>query len=164
MPYLFAFFLFLFSAIPAHAETATSAQTFESSISRLESERGGRLGVAVISTSGAPLFSYRPNERFAMCSTFKALLGAFVLSRVDAKRESLDRQISFTSSDILDYAPITKLQLGIGHMTVRELNAASIQYSDNTAANLLLDTVGRPEALTKYLGSLGTTLNAPEQN
>ena len=99
-----------------------------------------------------------------MCSTFKALLGAFVLSRVDAKQESLDRQISFTSSDILDYAPIAKIQLGIGHMTVRELNAASIQYSDNTAANLLLDTVGGPEALTKYLRSIGDNTTRLDRN
>jgi len=120
--------------------------------------------VSVISTNGAPLFSYRANERFAMCSTFKALLGAFVLSRVDAKQESLDRPVSYSAADILDYAPITKKELATGHMTVSQLNAASIQYSDNTAANLLLDTVGGPAALTQYLRSIGDTTTRLDRN
>lgn len=40
-------------------------------------------------------------------------------------------------------------------MTVLELLAASIQYSDNTAANLLLTAVGGPAALTAYVRSVG---------
>lgn len=130
----------------------------------LESKSGGRLGVAVISTNGAPLLSYRPSERFAMCSTFKALLGAFILSRVDAGKETLDRQVAYTAADILDYAPIAKKELANGQMTVAQLNAASIQYSDNTAANLLLDTVGGPAALTQYLRSIGDKTTRLDRN
>jgi len=158
------FFIFLLALMPLDPAAAAESKEFSSRVSRLEGESGGRLGVAVISTNGAPIFSYRSDERFAMCSTFKALLGALVLSRVDAGQESLDREIRYTSADILDYAPITKERLAIGRMTVRELNAASIQYSDNTAANLLLKEVGGPAALTKYLRSIGDRVTRLDRN
>jgi beta-lactamase class A len=55
-------------------------------------------------------------------------------------------------------------------MTVADMNAASIQYSDNTAANLLLDAIFGSKAQTEYLRSIadetarldlyGPTLNA----
>ncbi len=146
------------------ADMISPANEFTSRLSALESKNGGRLGVTVISTSGAPLFSYRADERFAMCSTFKALLGAAVLARIDAHRESLDRHIAYTSGDLLDYAPITTKNLKAGHMTVSELVAASIQYSDNTAANLLLASIGGPKELTAYLRSIGDASTRLDRN
>lgn len=160
---LIAFGFTLLALMPlAHA--APLKNQYTSQLAALESKHGGRLGVAVTSLAGAPMLSYRQNERFAMCSTFKALLGAFVLHRVDAGQESLDRAIPFTSADLLEYAPITKKELANGHMTIAALNAASIQYSDNTAANLLLDTVGGPAALTQYLRSIGDHVTRLDRN
>jgi beta-lactamase class A len=42
-------------------------------------------------------------------------------------------------------------------MTVADLCEASMTWSDNTAANLLLGSVGGPEGLTRYLRSMGDT-------
>jgi beta-lactamase class A len=98
---------------------------------------------------------YRMNERFAMCSTFKLLLAAAVLARVDAGKESLDRQVPYGQSDLLSYAPITRKHASQGSMSVGDLCAAAIQYSDNTAANLLLSTVDGPAGVTRWLRSLG---------
>jgi beta-lactamase class A len=44
-------------------------------------------------------------------------------------------------------------------MTIRELCAAALQYSDNTAANLLLKTQGGPNGLTAYLRSIGDAVS-----
>ena len=140
-----------------------SPQEFTAQLSALEKKHSGRLGVAVVS-GGATLFSYRQDERFAMCSTFKALLAGAILAKVETKAESLLRAIPFSDSDILDYAPITKSKLQTGQMTVAELNAASIQYSDNTAANLLLETIGGPEGLTTYLRSIGDNITRLDRN
>ncbi len=60
--------------------------------------------------------------------------------------------------------PITRKELANGQMTIAALNAASIQYSDNTAANLLLDTVGGPKALTQYLRSIGDQTTRLDRN
>jgi beta-lactamase class A len=145
-------------------KTTKLQQEFAAKVAALEKQHGGRLGVAVMSLQGQVLLSARENERFAMCSTFKALLGAAILARVDAQRESLGRVISYQESDLLDYAPITKDNLQAGGMTIAALNEASIQYSDNTAANLLLDAIGGPNALTEFLGGVGDQTTRLDRN
>jgi len=164
MRYLVALIMFSITLAAVAAEPGANAKEFRAQISALEKQNSGRIGVSVMWADGKPLFSYRGDERFAMCSTFKALLGAAVLARVDAKKESLDRPISYQASDILEYAPIAKKNLDAGSMTVSELNAASIQYSDNTAANLLLDAIGGPKAFTDYVRSIGDNTTRLDRN
>lgn len=145
---------------PALAETAPAQrESFNDAIADLESAEGGRLGVAVLDTATGERFGYRADERFAMTSTFKWVLVAAVLSRVDAGEESLERQIGYDESDILSYAPIAKQHLADGEMTVAELSDAAIRYSDNTAANLLLETMGGPDGLTRYMRSVGDDIS-----
>jgi beta-lactamase class A len=141
-----------FAAIPlaAHAARPTTAAQ---QIAQIERSTGGRLGVFAIDTGTTKQIAYRQNERFPMCSTFKFLLVADVLARVDRGQEELKRRIWYGKSDLLDYAPETKLHVRDG-MTVRDLCEAAIELSDNTAANLLLKTVGGPHAVTAYARSL----------
>jgi beta-lactamase class A len=49
-------------------------------------------------------------------------------------------------------------------MTVDALCAAAIEYSDNTAANLLLDTIGGPHGLTGFVRSLGDPVTRLDRN
>ncbi len=124
-------------------------------LAAIEAETGGRLGVAVLDTGSGRRIEYRAGERFAMCSTFKLLLAAAVLSRVDAGQESLDRRLSYGPADLLDYAPVAKERVAEGGLPVGTLCAATVEVSDNTAANLLLATLGGPEGLTRYARDLG---------
>jgi len=137
---------------------------FTSQIADLERKEGGRIGIAALNTENGQLLEYRADERFAMCSTFKLLLVAAVLSRVDANLERLDRSINYSQADIQNYAPITKKYLADGKMSVADLSAAAIQYSDNTAANLLLQSIGGPKGLTKYLRTLGDKTSRLDRN
>lgn len=137
---------------------------FEQSIAALESKYGGRLGVAALNTATAQRLGYRASERFAMCSTFKLLLVAAVLSRVDAGDESLEREVKFNAEDLQSYAPIARKHLQDGQMSIATLAAAAIQYSDNTAANLLLASSGGPAGLTDYLRSLGNAVTRLDRN
>ena len=90
-----------------------------------------------------------------MCSTFKFLAAAAVLKRIDEKQDQMDRFISYDAKDILEYAPVTKAHLKDGGMTLAALCAAAIEQSDNTAGNLLLDTIGGPVGLTNFVRSIG---------
>lgn len=114
---------------------------------------GGRLGVHAV--NGKASLSYRAGERFPMCSTFKTLLAARVLARVDAGEERLDRAIAFGPSDMVPHAPVTGAHLAEGSLSVEALCRAIVQVSDNPAANLLLKTVGGPAGLTAWLRSIG---------
>jgi beta-lactamase class A len=126
-------------------------------LAKLESRHGGRLGVAALDLGERTSFSHRGGERFAMCSTFKFLLAAAVAARVDAGDEHWDRKIPYGKKDLIPWTPVTGKEenLKAGAMTVADLCEASMTWSDNTAANLLLGTIDGPEGLTRYLRSIG---------
>jgi beta-lactamase class A len=137
------------------AVSIARADVVSADLSALEAKHGGRLGVAALDTGSEKQIGRRADERFALCSTFKLLLAAAVLARVDAGKEALARRVPYSEADLLNYAPITRKHVAEGAMTVGDLCAAAIQYSDNTAANLLFPIVGGPEGLTRWLRALG---------
>jgi len=137
------------------ASTPESTSDFANRILSIEQRTGARIGVAALDTGNGKRLDYRSEERFPMCSTFKFLAAAAVLKRVDGGQEKLDRFVSYDAKDILEYAPVTKAHLKDGGMTLGALCAAAIEQSDNTAGNLLLDTIGGPVGLTKFARSIG---------
>jgi len=150
----------LAGTLSTHADSAPLGATgnLEQEFARLDAQSGGRLGVAVFDTGTGQQAGHRAAERFPMCSTFKALACAAVLARVDAGREDLERRIRYSVSDVLSYAPVTKDHAGEGGMTIGELCAAAITLSDNTAANLILASLGGPSAITAFALSLGDSI------
>jgi beta-lactamase class A len=106
----------------------------------------------VLDTGTGCTVTFQAGQRFAYCSTFKVLTAGILLQRDTDKR--LSRVITVHAADLVDYSPITSRHVGSG-MTLRALIAAALQYSDNTAANLLLDQLGGPHALQVALRSLG---------
>ena len=116
---------------------------------------GGRIGVAALDTNSNKRLTYRQDERFAMCSTFKFLAAAAVLKRGDEKKEKLERFVPYGAKEILEYAPVTKEHLKDGGMTLGALCAAAIERSDNTAGNLLLNAIGGPAGLTNFVRTMG---------
>jgi beta-lactamase class A len=136
------------------AAAAEGLAVLEEAFARIEAESGGRLGVAVLDTASGATDGHRADERFPMCSTFKALAAAAILTRVDAGKEQLARRIRVEQKDILSYAPVSKQHLG-ADMSIAELCEAMVTLSDNTAANILLANMGGPSAVTQLARSLG---------
>lgn len=132
-----------------------SGEEANAALAALEQNAGGRLGVAISGAASGLRAGHRLHERFLLCSTFKALAAALVLSRVDRKEEALDRRIVFDKDVLVDWSPVTGKRVGAHGMSVAELCHAMLTQSDNTAANLILRSCGGPEAMTKYLRSIG---------
>jgi beta-lactamase class A len=145
-------------ALARPAWAVAKSDDAEARLARLEQRRGGRLGVAIHDTGGGRRAAHRGDERFLMCSTFKLLLAAAVLERVDRGEEKLDRRIVFGKDVLLEWAPVTSKHVGSPGMTISALCEAAITLSDNTAANLLLKQVGGPQAVTALARSLGDPL------
>jgi beta-lactamase class A len=137
------------------ARAAESEDDIDRQLAELEKRTGGRLGVSVIDTETNITLGFRQTERFPMCSTFKVLASAMVLSRVDKGGENLERRVIYDQSKLVSYSPETEKHVGGEGMSVGELCKAAITLSDNTAGNLLLESFGGPEALTKWLRSVG---------
>ena len=98
-----------------------------------------------------------------MCSTFKSMLVAHVLSLADAGRVSLDTRVPIAEKDLLSYAPVARRHVG-KDLTVRDLCRGTLTTSDNTAANLLLEVVGGPSALTAFLRGQGDSVTRNDRN
>jgi beta-lactamase class A len=134
---------------------AAGAGDAKARLQAIEQQYGGRLGVAILDTGSGLHVGHRDHERFLLCSTFKMLLAAVVLSRVDQGKEQLDRRLVFGKDALLEYAPVTSQHVGPPGMTIAELCQAAVAVSDNTAANVLLAHLGGPSAVTDYARQLG---------
>jgi beta-lactamase class A len=149
---------------PTSAQADARARAIEMDLVSIEKGVDGRLGVAVLDLETDMRAGHRIDERFPMCSTFKWLLAADILARVDRHEESLERRIVFEPSQLDQYAPITRQHTGRSGMTVAELCEATVTMSDNTAANLLLETLGGPAGFTSFMRQLGDTATRLDRN
>ena len=135
-------------------------------ISRYESSTGGQIGLYAENVKTGETVTWRADQRFVMCSTFKASLAACVLSRVDRSQDSLEQPIDFGAADMQDWwAPVAQANLVKGALSVGEMCKAAVEQSDNTCASLLLSRIGGPAALTAYWRAIGdreTRLDDPE--
>jgi beta-lactamase class A len=151
MKYLTALVIGLAVTTLCIAKAETGADEF----ANLEKRTSGRIGVEAVDVARNKRVEYHAQERFLMCSTFKVLAVAAVLKRVDQKKDKLDRFVPYGEAQLLAYAPVTRAHVKEGGMTLEALCAAAISPSDNTAGNLLLETIGGPKGLTDFARSLG---------
>ncbi|WOE76296.1 class A beta-lactamase [Alterisphingorhabdus coralli] len=151
----------------AEAEPASrlAMQAPDPVLTKINESIGGRMGVALVDDQLRLLAGHRMNERFAMCSTFKAPLAAAVLempSFFTEEREGIESisdwlatSIPISEDDLVSYAPAVERVLAEERrtMTIQHLLEAVVQISDNAAANILLRHIGGPEAMTRFFRS-----------
>ena len=136
-------------AFAGPTKTGTGAQA---ALADIEKRSGGRVGVHAIDTASGRALGWRSDERFAMASTFKMLLAAAVLHRHDgAPGGMLDQRLPVRQPDLIAHSPVTATHLADGFITARQACEATVQVSDNAAANLLLPLVSGPAGLTAFL-------------
>jgi beta-lactamase class A len=128
-----------------------------------EKSSGARIGVAALDTGSGKRITWRAQERFVMCSTFKLSLAAATLHRIDKGAEKLDRLVRYDKSVPIGVSPATRKNVDRG-MTVGALCEAAIIYSDNGAANLLLAALGGPAAMTAYWRTIGDPVTRLDNN
>lgn len=161
--------LSIISALAVVASTQIFAATQEFTpvkdvIGQLESEISARIGVAVFDTEENTVWSYKGNDRVPITSTFKTLACAKLLNDADKGKIDLSDSVIIQNSMLQEYSPITKDYLG-KRIFLHEACAATMHTSDNTAANIVLDAIGGPPELTKFIRSVGdevSRLDRPE--
>ncbi len=145
--------LFLAGGTAFLSAAAVRAADRAGGIAGIEAGLGGRLGFHALDTGSGRELAGRADERFAMCSTFKATLAAAVLGRIDRGEIDRGEVLRFDPAGLLPTSPVTARSEGaIAMLAACE---AVVSYSDNTAANLLLERIGGPPALTEYFRGLG---------
>lgn len=125
-------------------------------IAEYERATGGRIGVYALNVRTGKTISWRADEHFIMCSSYKASLAAFVLSRIDRGEEDLHALVPYSVKDTLGvWGPVAKANLSKGAMTVEAMCKAAVEISDGACANLLMARSGGPAAMTAFLRSIG---------
>ncbi|WP_376775126.1 class A beta-lactamase [Saccharopolyspora phatthalungensis] len=120
----------------------------------LELRYDARLGLSAVNVHTGRLLQHRQNERFAMCSTFKAYAAAALLRAHPLDSGYFAKVIHYDRTDLVDGSAVTEAHVDTG-MTVAELCHAAITRSDNTAGNLLLRELGGPAAIAPFARSIG---------
>jgi beta-lactamase class A len=133
---------------------AAPALTLEDQIRELEARHNAFVGLYAVNLQSGFAVENRADEAFALCSTFKAYAAARVLRGVADGELTLDQQVFVKPEGLLPNSPVTGERLG-QQMTLAELSQAALQRSDNLAANLLLETIGGPQAITAFARSIG---------
>lgn len=140
-------------ALAAACATPVEAASLKS----IQKRVGGRLGVHVLDSQSGKRLALNDGARFAMASTFKVPLAAALLWQVDHGAFPLTHSLPIDKHDLLANSPVVEQHIAAGGtgMTVRDLCAAAVTYSDNAAANVLLAGMGGPAALTTFMRSIG---------
>ncbi|HEY9677686.1 MAG TPA: class A beta-lactamase [Drouetiella sp.] len=104
----------------------------------------GRLGISVLDLDKGQWLSLHGEERFPLQSVFKFPLAVTVLQMVDSKQLSLDKKVVLKRKDLaVLYSPLAANFKGEQQTyTIRDLIESSVQLSDNTACDVLLDQIG----------------------
>lgn len=144
--------------ISSFAETQHTVQSIsiQKQLAELEASSEGRIGVYAINMANGTHLGYRANERFPTGCTSKVIGVATILKKSMNDSALLSQRISYSKKELTNWNPITEKYLSSG-MTVEQLCAASISYSDNTAMNLLVKQMGGLDQMTLFAHSLGNT-------
>ena len=123
-------------------------------IALLERRHNAYVGLYGLNPASGREVMHRGGDPFALCSTFKTYAAARVLQMTGAGELNLDDPVSIDSAAVVAHSPITGPKAG-GSLTLGELCQAALAFSDNTAGNQLLKTIGGPPAVTRFARSIG---------
>lgn len=147
--------LFASACIPSFGATQQIPSTsIQDKLAALEASSGGRLGVSTIDTANGKQIQYRANERFPMGCTSKVMGVSTILKKSMTDNTLLQQKVVYTKSDLTNWTPITEKHVADG-MTIEQLCAAAISYSDNTAMNLLVQKMGGLQEMNAFARSIG---------
>ena len=128
---VFLAWLLAAAAQPASAQVAPPLERLEQRLAATATENPGEYGIAAVDLTTGQSVSVNGDVAFPMASTMKIAVAAAYLAEVDAGRRSLDD--------------------AIGGSTAGRLMDAMITRSDNRATDLLMNELGGPGAIDRWL-------------
>lgn len=114
---------------------------------------GARIGMAIFDAKDGTRWAYKGDELFPLNSTHKPFSCAALLRQVDRGRLALESAIANERVSLVTYSPV--MEKAGRQVTLRQACAASVSWSDNTAANIVTDAIGGPAGLTAFMREIG---------
>jgi beta-lactamase class A len=155
MKKLIKLFLALYLLVPSFSFAVTiDFAPVEKAIKMQEETLSARIGVAVLNVETGALWSFRGDERFPLTSTFKSIACAKLLYDVDQKRTELKNTVAVNRDDLVTYSPVLEAYVE-KEIALGDACQATMLTSDNTAANIVIESVGGTESITSFLRDIG---------
>jgi len=151
------------SSAPMREPTGDSV-ILSKKLADIERRSGGRMGLALTDTAGRLLIGQHPDERFAMCSTFKLLLAGHVLRGAANGGPSLRTPLPLSEADLLPHSPYSETQVAAGELRLGFAAEQIVKVSDNAAANLILKASGGPASFTQRVRAMGDPVTRLDRN
>lgn len=139
---------------PTHSDPAEPVPPLQDRIGLLEKRDNALVGLYGLNLESKQEVAHRQNDMFAMCSTFKAYLAARVLQKAQRGDLAMTDMLYVDPAAVKPNSPISRPKAG-GRASLAELCQATLQRSDNTAANMLLAVIGGPPGFTAFARSIG---------
>jgi len=138
-------------------QVSDTLSTLQSRLVSLTQSGSQRVGLAAIDITTGEMVSVRGADRFPMASTVKVAIAAVFLRQVQAGYFDLDQQFGQTSAQRRIAGRLGNMRAYRGSFTGAQLVERMLINSDNSAADILLDTVGGPRAVGTWLTTAGVT-------
>jgi beta-lactamase class A len=144
------------------ANTATAKQQvlwqkLEVSITKVDRNLDGVMGVAIEDLTGGQTFLLRGNDVFPQASSIKTALLAELYHQAQTGQLKLTDPYTVQASDLVpDSSIMGGLTPGVTRVTLRDLATMVVAVSDNSATNVLIDKVGM-DSVNTLMDSLGLT-------
>lgn len=123
-------------------------------ITEQEKLLAAQISVSLLNTETKQSWSFYGDRRVPMASTFKTLACATLLDQVEHQKLDLQTKVMVKAEKLQTYSPRLKDFVG-QRIRLQDACDATMQLSDNTAANLVLEAVGGPAQVTLFLRSIG---------
>ncbi len=131
----------LSSSASAKGEMTPEMANAKTNVESIVAQYGYSVGVAVVPLDGTQGFSINGDERFVAASMIKLLILAEYAAQVDAGTIDPNASRTINADEIVGGTGEIQNR-GAGSYTYGDLALFMIMYSDNTAANVLIDTLG----------------------
>lgn len=131
------------------------AEALQKHVERIDRASPSELGVYVKRLDNGETFSYQAGQRWYLASTAKLPIAIAVLQEVEAGRLALNKSLVLKDADKVDGSGALVWQRSGSAYTVESLLKRMLMDSDNTAANLLVRTVGEDtlnQRAQQYMG------------
>lgn len=148
--------IFLLFAVSARAQS-----DLQQEIRRIASDARGKVSVACSLPHSTFNCDLDPHARPPMQSVFKLPLAVTALHLVEQGKFPLDQPVHFFLGDRIlpyTYSPLQdKYPDADVEVPLQELLRLSTSFSDNVAADIVLQLVGGPSRVNSYMTSIGVT-------
>lgn len=139
-------------------KAAELADAFAQRLARIADDVDGVVGYQIVDLTSGRTFSRRSMEVFPTASSIKIGILYELLAQADAGRVTLHAPRALATEEKVGGAGILQ-QLGTPTLSLHDHAVLMIMLSDNTATNVLIDTVGM-EAVNRRMTALGAATYA----